>query len=713
MRPAHRSAIRVLQLMMVASLVLPAVLFAYASWLNYRHEYEIADDRIDRSLDILHEHTLKVFQTVERAIAEVDEIVRDMADDAIRAKQDDMHERLRQIVDALPQVRAIFIVDREGEPLVSSQFAPIPPEFNASDRNYFRVHVTGHAGIYVSDIITPRQANFGAPFFILSRRRPSADGSFKGVTAVSVLPQYFEEFYAVLGRNQGSLFALVRDDGKFLAHYPPLPDRQRALQPGSGLHRAISAGWERVIYTVPQSQLDGAERRIGYRKLEGFPVYLVTGIDASAIRGVWLTNMGSHLIFGVPATFGLFLILGIALRRTRRLHGEAERRESAENALRQSQRLEAIGKLTGGVAHDFNNLLMIVSGSVQRLRRDLSDEKHVRLLDMITTAANRGESLTRQLLAFSRRQTLAPSVVDLTHHLPELKDMLARSLSGDIAIDVVVPGESCAVKVDPNELELALLNLAVNARDAMPNGGALTITAEAVVLEGMAAEDGLRGEFAAIAVADTGAGIPSETLPHVFEPFFTTKEVGKGTGLGLSQVYNFAKQAGGTVTIASTVGRGTVVTLYLPRSKELAAPPIVPSELKSVPQRAGTVLLAEDNPAVAEVTTSYFQQLGYVVRQAASASEALEALGRNQKIDLVFSDILMPGGMNGLELGRTIRRLYPDMPVLLTTGLSTSAAEALQQGFALLQKPFDLTALEQALLELHSTGQKPEERAAG
>jgi two-component system NtrC family sensor kinase len=247
----------------------------------------------------------------------------------------------------------------------------------------------------------------------------------------------------------------------------------------------------------------------------------------------------------------------------------------------------------------------------------------------------------------------------------------------------------------------------------MPNGGALTITAEAVVLEGKAAEDGLRGEFAAIAVADTGAGIPSETLPHVFEPFFTTKEVGKGTGLGLSQVYNFAKQAGGTVTIASTVGRGTVVTLYLPRSKELAAPPIVPSELKSVPQRAGTVLLAEDNPAVAEVTTSYFQQLGYVVRQAASASEALEALGRNQKIDLVFSDILMPGGMNGLELGRTIRRLYPDMPVLLTTGLSTSAAEALQQGFALLQKPFDLTALEQALLELHSTGQKPQERAAG
>jgi two-component system NtrC family sensor kinase len=713
MRPAHRSAIRVLQLMMVASLVLPAVLFAYASWLNYRHEYDIADERIDRSLDILHEHTLKVFQTVERAIAEVDEIVRDMPDDGIRAKQNEMHDRLRQIVDALPQVRAIFIVDRDGAPLVSSQFAPIPPEFHASDRNYFKVHVAGHAGIYVSDIITPRQANFGAPFFILSRRRPSTDGSFKGVTAVSVLPQYFEEFYAVLGRNQGNLYSLVRDDGKFLAHYPPLPDRRRALQSGSGLHRAISAGWERVIYTIPQSQLDGVERRIGYRKLEGFPVYIVAGIDASAIRAEWLTTMGSHLIFGVPATFGLLVILGIALRRTRRLNAEAERRESAESALRQSQRLEAIGKLTGGVAHDFNNLLMIVSGSVQRLRRDLSDEKHVRLLDMITTATNRGENLTRQLLAFSRRQTLAPSVIDLTHDLPELRDMLARSLRGDITIELIVPGESCAVKVDSNELELALLNLAVNARDAMPNGGMLTITAEPVVLEGKPAEDGLRGEFAAIRVADTGGGIPPEILPHVFEPFFTTKDVGKGTGLGLNQVYNFAKQAGGTVSIASTVGRGTLVTLYLPRSKELAAPSIAPIEYKSAPQRTGTVLLVEDNPAVAEVASSYFQQLGYVVRPVASASEALESLGRDQKIELVFSDILMPGGMNGLELGRTIRRLHPDMPVLLTTGLSTSATEALQQGFALLQKPFDLAALEQALLDLHRAQQKPQARAAG
>jgi two-component system, NtrC family, sensor kinase len=699
--------------MMVASAVLPAVLFAWASWLNYRHEYDIANERIERSLDILHEHTLKVFQTVERAIAEVEEIVRDMPDEAIRGDQSRLHDRLKRIADALPQLRAIFLVDRDGRPLVSSQLARVPTDFDASDRGFFSVHAMGHAGTYVSNVTESRLGTPGTPFFVLSRRRPSVDGSFTGIVAVAVQPQYFEDFYALIGHSPGSLYALLRADGKFLARYPELHDRQRSLAPGSGLHKAIAQGWERIIYTIPHSQLDDSERRVGFRKLEGFPVYVVAGVDASAIRAAWLATMMSHLIFGLPATFCLLLIIGIALQRTRHLHAEADRRESAEVALRQAQRLEAIGQLTGGVAHDFNNLLMIVSGSVQRLRRDLTGEKHIRLLDMITTATDRGESLTRQLLAFSRRQTLTPSVIDLTQHLPALKEMLHRSLRGDITTQVLVPDQSCAVKVDLAEFELALLNLAVNARDAMPNGGALSIAAEPVVLEGKPAEEGLRGEFVAVRVADTGSGISPDVLPHVFEPFFTTKEVGKGTGLGLSQVYGFAKQAGGAVTIASTVGRGTVVTLLLPRTKELAAPSIAPAESREAPQHTGTVLLVEDNASVAEVAAAYFQQLGYKVKPAASAQEALESLGHDPKIDLVFSDILMPGGMNGLELGHAIRKLYPTMPVLLTTGFSGSAHDAAEQDFLVLQKPFDLAGLEQALLELPGVRQQPQQRAAG
>jgi len=699
MRSARQSAIRLLQLMMVASVVLPAVLFVFASWLSYRHEQAVADDRIERTLDIVHEHALKVFQTGERAIAEVEEVIREMPDGAIAADQQRLHDRLSKIVDAMPQFQAIAVADRNGKVLASSTLAPVANDVSMADRAYFRSHAAGAEGTLVSETLVPRWGGLRNPFFTLSRRRASPDTSFNGVISVAILPRYFEEFYALIGRSPSDLYALVRSDGSFLARYPPRGDGARPLDSSTALRVSIARGLERALYTVPQSQTDALERRVGYRKLTGFPVYVITGIETSAIRSEWLATMASHLVFGLPATLLLFIIIGVALKRTRKLHEEADRREAAEDALRQAQHLKAIGQLTGGVAHDFNNLLMIISGSVQRLRRDLTGEKDARLLDMIANATSRGESLTRQLLAFSRRQTLTPAVIDLGERLPELRDMLNRSLRGDIAITVVVPDKSCAVKVDPSELELALLNLAVNARDAMPNGGALGITAEPVVLKGKAVEEGLRGEFVAIRVADTGVGIPPDVLPHVFEPFFTTKEVGKGTGLGLSQVYGFAKQSGGTATITSAVGRGTVITLYLPRTHELPAPAVAPAAPETAHERAGTVLVVEDNAEVAEVTSVYFQQLGYMVKQVANAHEALELLGHDRKINLVFSDILMPGGMNGLELGHAIGRLYPALPVLLASGYSSSARDAVSQGFIVLQKPFDLAALEKGLRE--------------
>jgi two-component system NtrC family sensor kinase len=698
MNSARHSAIRLLQLMMVASVVLPAVLFVFASWLSYRHERSVADDRIERSLDIVHEHALKVFQTGERAIAEVEEVIRGMPDGAIAADQQRLSERLKRIVDAVQQFQAIIVVDRTGKVLVSTSVPTPSAAANVADRRYFQLHAAGAEGTLVSEPLVPRWgAGLRNPFFTLTRRRESPDGAFAGVVSVAILPRYFEEFYALIGRSPSDLHALVRSDGTFLARHPSRGDDARPLDPSSALRIAIAVGKERALYTVPRSQSDSLERRIGFRKLTGFPVYVVAGIEASAIRAEWLSTMSGHLIFGLPATLLLFVIIGVALQRTRKLHAEADRREAAEDALRQAQHLRAIGQLTGGVAHDFNNLLMIISGSVQRLRRDLSEAKHTRLLDMITNATSRGESLTRQLLAFSRRQTLTPAVIDLCERLPELRDMLNRSLRGDITITVVVPHKRCAVKVDPSELELALLNLAVNARDAMPQGGALGITAKAVVLKGKAVEEGLAGEFVAIRVADTGSGIPPDALPHVFEPFFTTKEVGKGTGLGLSQVYGFAKQSGGTATVTSTVGRGTVITLYLPRTHEHPAPSMADAEPESVPEPAGTVLLVEDNAEVAEVASAYFEQLGYRVRAVTSAQAALQSLDADPKVDLVFSDILMPGGMNGLELGHAIVARYPGLPVLLASGYSNSARDAVAQGFVVLQKPFDLAALERGL----------------
>ena len=394
MRTARQSAIRLLRLMMIASIVLPVALFLFAASLNYRHTLGVADERIERSLDILHEHALKVFQTVERAIAEVDEVTRGMSDDEIHAEQANLHLRLKRIVDSMPQIGAILVVGREGRPLVTSTLPALPLDINLSDRPYFKAHEEGNVGTFVGQVLEPRLNALNTHVFNISRRRVAADGTFKGVITVAVLPSYFNEFYAKIGRAAGSYYSIIRNDGAVLARYPMTDGPPRQLDfYASGLGIAVAQNAETGLYTA-NGQLDAVERRLGYRKLTGFPVYVLAGTETAAIRSDWFSTMASHLVFGLPASLLLFGIIVLALERTRRLYDEAERREAAEGALRQAQRLEAIGQLTGGVAHDFNNLLMIVSGGVQRLRRDLTSEPHTRLLDMITTATQRGESLT-------------------------------------------------------------------------------------------------------------------------------------------------------------------------------------------------------------------------------------------------------------------------------------------------------------------------------
>jgi two-component system NtrC family sensor kinase len=698
MLTARHAAIRLLKLMMVASLVLPAVLFVFAATVSYRNFERVSDERINRSLDILHEHALKVLQTIERSFAEIDEIVRGMSDDDIRQNESSLHTRFKRIVDALPQLQGIAIMDRDGHALVSSNIASVPKNLNFSNRDYFQAQVKVNSGTYVSSVHAPRMGGLNTYFFALSQRRQSENGIFNGVVSVAVYPGYFEDFYAKMGNAEGSYFGMARADGGFLARYPMPKDRLTKLDDRSQFRIGVERGLERDIFTV-EAQLDGIDRRIGYRKLTGFPVYVLAGVEKSAIVNDWLSYMSSHLVFGLPATAFLYFGLALALRRTKRLYDEADRRELAEGALRQSQRLEAIGQLTGGVAHDFNNLLMIISGSVQRLRGELTDKKHMRLLDMMATAAQRGETLTRQLLTYSRQQTLTPQVIDLSQRLPLLRELLTRSLRADIDIKVDVPDSICAIRVDPGEFELAVLNLAVNAKDAMPAGGTLSIRAKPVTLKGEATEEGLSGEFVAIRVADSGHGIPADVLTRVFEPFFTTKEVGKGTGLGLSQVYGFAKQSGGTATITSTEGRGTAITIYLPRSHEAPQPPTPQSQAEVPAEPAGTVLLVEDNADVAEVGAGFFQQLGYRVRSVANAQAALAALRLDGDVDLVFSDILMPGGMNGLDLAREIAERFPDIPVLLTTGYSAGAQDAVRQGVVVQQKPYDLESLRRNIRE--------------
>lgn len=571
----RHAAVRLLKALMMASVVLPLVLFAITAWVDYRNFERLTNERIARSLDILHEHSLRVLETAERVYAEVNEVVRGMSDNDIRLDGDALSKRLKRIVTDT-QMQGIEMIDRNGHLLVSSADLPMPKDIDFSKAEHFAALKSGGGGTYASTVNAP---SLGVPgyFISLSQRRPWADGAFNGAISIAVLTSYFEKFYANIS-DTVDYFALVRADGDFLTRYPVIsPDSLLSFSDDKDFRARISRKQDYFTYTI-ESPYDHITRRIGFRRIAGYPLYVLVGVERKAIVSEWLLYNINYLIFGVPVMVFLFAVLGLALRRTQRLYDESERREAVEIALRHAQRMEAIGQLTGGVAHDFNNLLMIISGSVQRLRSELTDKKSLRLLDMIGTATHRGETLTRQLLTYSRRQTLTPQVIDLAQRLSVLQELLTRSFCTDIDIKVEMPDTVCAVRVDPSEFELAILNLAVNAKDAMPKGGALSMSAKPVTLKGDVGEEGLSGDFVAVHVTDTGQGIPAEVVTRVFEPFFTTKDVGKGTGLGLSQVYGFAKQSGGTATVTSTEGQGTTVTLYLPRSLEGPQPGEPPLE---------------------------------------------------------------------------------------------------------------------------------------
>jgi two-component system NtrC family sensor kinase len=361
--------------------------------------------------------------------------------------------------------------------------------------------------------------------------------------------------------------------------------------------------------------------------------------------------------------------------------------------------MEALGQLTGSIAHDFNNLLMIVSGHAQLLRRRLSDPKHLQAIDAVHSAANRGESLTRQLLAFSRRQPLNPVVADVKERVEAVHEMLVGSLRGNVELKCDIPAEVWPVEVDIAELELALVNIAVNARDAMPGGGIITLSARNVTLKKSDEVGQLEGDYIALALTDTGVGIAPDILPKVFEPFFTTKPLGKGTGLGLAQVYGFSHQSGGTVVATSAVGSGTTITIYLPRKHGAALPKAAePPPAQAGKPGQGTILVVEDNAEVAEVTASLVEQLGYRTLRAENATDALNKLQRGDKVHLVFSDVVMPGGMNGIALAQEIGNRYPKIPVLLTSGYS-DVVQAAESKMAILRKPFQLPALEKSIRE--------------
>jgi len=379
---------------------------------------------------------------------------------------------------------------------------------------------------------------------------------------------------------------------------------------------------------------------------------------------------------------------------------DQERLRTAEVALRQAQKMESLGQLTGGVAHDFNNLLAVFATGLQLLERDVTGPPRQRVFDGMRRALVRGTGLTRHLLAFSRRRPVNPESIDIASHVKGMREMLSASLGGHMQVEMKCRDDVWPVEVDAGEMELAIVNLCVNARDAMSDGGVITIIVENVTGTD---EKGSSCEFVKLAVADAGAGMAPEVVARAFEPFFTTKDVSKGSGLGLSQVHGFAQQSGGRVAIDSAVGVGTTVTLLLPRSSRPAVAPDGGVDASSGSPgrvnfaRRGHVLLVEDDKEVSALTREMLSSLGFSVTHVASPEAALGALANDRVIDLVLSDIMMPGGVSGLELAREIRRRHQNLPIVLTTGYVESAGGMKDREFALLPKPYSLEALAGAL----------------
>jgi PAS domain S-box-containing protein len=376
--------------------------------------------------------------------------------------------------------------------------------------------------------------------------------------------------------------------------------------------------------------------------------------------------------------------------------------KATEMALRQAQKMEAMGQLTGGIAHDFNNLLTVIIGNLEMLEGKLTTPLQRELTTEALEAADLGARLTARLLAFARRSHLEPESVNLNNFVVGLTDMLHRTLGATIYLSNALTPNLWSARVDPSQVESAIVNLAVNARDAMPDGGRLLIeTGNAAIDADMSAMlDGMPpGDYVRLSVSDTGTGMPLSVRERAFEPFFTTKEQGKGTGLGLSMIYGFAKQSGGLATIESIEAKGTTVTIYLPRHRVEPVRLHDADDLAAM-QGGGQVILAvEDDERVRKLTVTRLSQLGYTVLAAASGADALEMLKSNA-VDLLFTDVVMPGGMSGYELRQQVRSLYPQMPVLLTSGYAEELAGNQVKPDAdlkILRKPYRMADLASAI----------------
>ena len=649
-----------------------------------------------------------------RAVETVDFILRNAIESlqALRATPPvDPHavdELLRRRIQGVRQVSEIAITDPTGKILYSSKEGP-PGELPVPSRALVEQQ-GGHpdAGLQISE---PFRGPDGQWTALMIRRISLHDGRFGGAAIGYLNLQYFEDFYKAVELTENGAILLHLRDGTVLARYPHndavVGQSYADLPPFKDILSHDIAGT-----TIMDSPIDGVRRVLAIRGLKAFPLAVNISVAEGMVLASWRRQTWIFSAVAVGACAAIVALLLLLAQRSRQVEAlvreyhaakeDAEQanralreqmaeRERAEAALRQAQRVEAVGQLTGGVAHDFNNLLTVLIGNIELIQGAAGlDQPMTERLRAMRAAAERGAVLTSHLLAFARRQPLLPRAVDLNVVVAGMHELLESALGHRVQMKTHLAPDLWQAMVDPTQIELVILNLVINARDAMPNGGVVTIeTANCHRDKPVRPEEPAAGDYIAVKVIDTGIGMTPEVQTRAFEPFFSTKGPGAGSGLGLSQVFGTAHQSGGDVKIESAPGKGTTVSVFLPRAKiENRRPAARPAEASQQGTSQALVLAVDDDDAVRTTTADILKGLGYSVVQAASGEAALELLDQDGMIDVLLTDVVMPG-MSGAELARRARTSHPRLPIVFISGYADTegiAGDTLLH--RLVRKPF-------------------------
>ncbi len=566
---------------------MPVLVGAVAAFFSYREDYARAAKALSEVVNVAEENTTKILDTHLLVAARIDDLLAGLSEAEIATQESRLHERIAAQIANLPQVAAAWVIDANGRELVSARVYPVNRDLDQSGRDDFRALQDPDSPTYIS-AVRARSLESGdyRPYFTISRRRQGPQGEFRGMIVVAVSGIYFGSFYeSLLGAPGQYVASVLKDDGTVLAAYGTASGSASAPKPDPLVAHALADRREGSL-TESGILFGDEDRLIAYKRVADYPVYVTIGQSRASILTAWLRSVVGYVVVGVPAAIALMFLSLFALRHTRReqtalatARDEIARRAALEARLNHAQKLEAVGHLTAGIAHDFNNLLTIILGNISQLQTRLrgNGSREQRLLAAAISGCERAAALTQRLLGFARQEPIDPRQVDANQVVARTLELPWRADS-KIATEVRLQRDLWPVFVDPDQLGNALLNLAINAQDAMEAGGKLTIvTANCPLADPRAAgQAGVApGDYVGIFVGDTGHGMPREVRDQAFDPFFTTKGPEKGTGLGLSQVYGLCTRSGGGCAIDSEPGRGTTVRLYLPRYEEVSPEPVM------------------------------------------------------------------------------------------------------------------------------------------